>query len=179
MLRRIVISCVRDKLDKTWQMSPPQIGEKPPSGFWLQICSGHDRIQTIDGHAGWAKLTCLSTPKPQRSASFLTRRGNFFLSKLWWIPLKKSTCMCLWKGLVCPFSKLRLSWGTLDLVELVFLKLWIQWSSFFWSLNPALVESWDYLQREPAAQEQILFQRIWGWYQSRVCQKWYDLEPPI
>ena len=65
-------------------------------------------------------------------------------------------------------------------MELVFLKLWIQWSSFFWSLNPALVESWDYLQREPAAQEQILFQIIWGWHQSTVGQKsdiigWYEV----
>ena len=65
-------------------------------------------------------------------------------------------------------------------MELVFLKLWIQWSSFFWSLNPALVESWDYLQREPAAQEQILFQTIWGWHQSTVGQKsdiigWYEV----
>ena len=30
----------------------PQIGEKPPVGFWLQISSGHDWIQTIDGHGG-------------------------------------------------------------------------------------------------------------------------------
>ena len=102
LLMTIVISCVRGKLDKTWQMSPPQIGEKPPSGFWLQICSGHDRIQTIDGHAGWAKLTCLSTPKPQRSVIF---KGKFFLSKLRWIPFKKSTCVCLWKGLVLSLQQ--------------------------------------------------------------------------
>ena len=169
LLMTIVISCVRGKLDKTWQMSPPQIGEKPPSGFWLQICSGHDRIQTIDGHAGWAKLTCLSTPKPQRSVSFLTRRGIFPLQTT--LNSLQEVYMYVFVKRISfvPFSKLRLSWGTLDLVELVFLKLWIQWSSFFWSLNPALVESWDYLQREPAAQEQILFQRIWGWPQSRVC----------
>ena len=64
---------------------------------------------------------------------FFNKKGEFFLSKLRWIPFKKSTCTCLWKGLVLFLQqtevKLR-NFGscgarfsqTLNPVKLVFLK---------------------------------------------------------